>query len=671
MPTNSPRVAIQVSRFSTRAGRAFLWLVLCNVSTAQECTIQIQFDQRALPISRYLTGACIEDVNHEVYGGIDSQMIFGESFAEPAQPRKSKRKNTFRDGDRLTDDDEISGPWRALRRGNAIGKYSLHKQDPFSGTQSQSLTFAAGEGEIGMTNASLNDWGMHFVEGKPYEGYIYARSDTAISLSITLEDRDRDLVYAEQILTVSKSEWQQLKFDLTPNGSTTSGQFAVKLKQPGTVAIGYAFLQPGSWRRFRDLPTRRDVAEALVAQGITVLRQGGSMVNVGEYRWKKMIGPRAGRPPYTGAWYPYSSNGWGIFDFLNLCEAAGFLGIPAINMGETPPDMADFVEYCNGPADSTWGRKRVADGHPTPYRLKYLQLGNEEDVDENYWRKFEPIANEIWAKDAEIILIVGDFAYSQPIPDPFHVSGALSGITSLAAHQKILQLANGLGREVWFDVHIRTDGPQPDWGGTMSYLNALERIAEGAKHRVVIFELNANNHSQQRALANALAIHAVQRDGRIPMVTSANCLQPDGENDNAWNQGLLFLNPTSVWLQPPGYVTQMISQSHLPLLVTSTVEGTESGLDVVAKRSEDGQQLVLQVVNSSVREQSATIHMHGYAPSQSVVHVEQLAGPLEAVNTAENPTNMTPRKSTCLHDNAIGQTHHSFPPYSFSVLTYR
>jgi alpha-L-arabinofuranosidase len=77
-----------------------------------------------------------------------------------------------------------------------------------------------------------------------------------------------------------------------------------------------------------------------------------------------MIGPRDRRPPYKGYWYPHSSNGWGIFDFLDLCEAAGFLPVVDLNMDETPQDLADFVEYANGPAGSEWGRRRARDGHP-------------------------------------------------------------------------------------------------------------------------------------------------------------------------------------------------------------------------------------------------------------------------------------------------------------------
>ena len=239
--------------------------------------------------------------------------------------------------------DGVSGMWRALRRGSANGEFGIDEQNAFSGRQSQRMTFTGGEGEIGIENQSLNRWGMNFVKGKTYEGFVCVRAPQTAELFIAMESRDGAKVYAEKQFKIAGSDLQRLDFKLTPGDDDKTGRFAIKLKKPGTVTVGYAFLQPGAWGRFKGLPTRRDVAEGLISQGITVLRQGGCMANASEYRWKKMIGPREKRPPYTGWWYPHSSNGWGIFDFLNFCEAAGFLAIPDVNMGETPQDMARIL----------------------------------------------------------------------------------------------------------------------------------------------------------------------------------------------------------------------------------------------------------------------------------------------------------------------------------------
>ena len=92
----------------------------------------------------------------------------------------------------------------------------------------------------------------------------------------------------------------------------------------------------------------------------------------------------------------------------------------------------------------------------------HLQLGNEERVDDAYYARFEAMARAIWAKDPDIILVVGDFLYAQPIADPERIGGAASGVTNLSAHQRILALAKASDREVWFDVHLGTEAWNAD-----------------------------------------------------------------------------------------------------------------------------------------------------------------------------------------------------------------
>jgi hypothetical protein len=193
-------------------------LIIPNRTQAQNASIVVHADQVEHPLSRLLTGACIEDVNHEVCGGIDSQMIFSESFADPAP---SSSKST----------DSVSGSWRAFRRGSAVGRFSLDEQNPFVGRQSQRMSFASGRGEIGIENQGLNRWGMHFVKGKGYEGYIWARTQLPTEVFISLESRDGSVLYAQKRLKLDSGRWQRLDFTLKPNAADTDGRFALKLKQ--------------------------------------------------------------------------------------------------------------------------------------------------------------------------------------------------------------------------------------------------------------------------------------------------------------------------------------------------------------------------------------------------------------------------------------------------------
>lgn len=584
-------------------------------------------------------------------------------------PSDQKEPLKFEETDAPTN---VSSMWRPVVRGAAHGDFSIVTEHPYIGTQSQQINFKSGDGEIGVSNQGLNHWGMNFIQGKPYEGYVWVRADKPVTLFASLESHDGSRRFAEQALNVTAGDWQRLNLTLTPSDSDSNGQIVLSLKQPGTLFIGHVFLEPGEWGRFKGLPVRRDVAEGMISQGITVLRYGGSMVNSPAYRWKKMIGPRDRRPPYAGTWYPYSSNGWGIIDFMSFCEAAGFEYVPAFNIDETPQDMADFIDYVKAPPDSEWGRKRAADGHPQPFTIHLMELGNEERVDEKYAQKFEGLASAIWAKDPNMILVVGDFAYGRPIKDPFNFTGAASRITTLAGQQHILRFAKAHNGQVWFDIHVDTERPvavNNSLVGMLSFADAIDKLADGAKNKVVVFELNANNHAQRRALANAMAITDIERDGRMPIVTSANGLQPDGQNDNGWDQGLLFLNPFQVWLQPPGYVTQILSSHFEPRVVQCDVSEAGKSLDALATLSADGKTLVLQVTNPGDQQISTTIKLLGFVSKNRQMKITELSGQLAAVDTAQNPHAITPHETEKAWSGQSAS--YSFQAHSFTIIEIR
>jgi len=625
------------SRFLFVAG---VLLSSLKIYAQSDLTISIDLSRPGKPVNNYLTCACLEDVNHEVYGGIWSQMIFGESFQEPGAA--------------------VSGMWRSFERGNPVANASLETHDIFTGTQSQRISFTSGDGEFGIENRGLNRQGISVVAGKGYHGCLQLRGNAPTMAIVSLASGEGSRVYASAIIPIADRHWHRYEFSLTPDTSDPAARFEIKLNSPGSLVAGYVFLQPGEWGRFKGLPVRRDVVEALQDEGIAGMRYGGSMVNSPEYRWKKMIGPPDHRPPYLGHWYPQSSNGWGIIDFLNLCEAMKIPGVPVFNIDETPGDMADFIDYTRAPTDG----RRITDGHAAPYAIRHLELGNEERIDENYYSKFEAIARAIWKKDPHMILTVGDFSYSDPIVDPNHLTGAASKITSMNAHRKILALAKQYDAEVWFDVHVFTDQlpASPTMIALPTYIDAIDTVADGAKHHVVVFELNADNPSQKRALANAQAILRMEKDGRVAFVSSANCLQVEGQNNNGWNQGLLFLNPHQVWLQPPGYVMQMLQRNYQPALVNCAITGNPNPLEAAATLSEDRKTLVLQVLNTGDKPIAAAIKCEGADASDG--SIQTLTGDPSAFNTADHPDQVKPTSRTC-------SSKPIFPANSFSICRWQ
>jgi alpha-L-arabinofuranosidase len=170
-------------------------------------------------------------------------------------------------------------------------------------------------------------------------------------------------------------------------------------------------------------------------------------------------------------------------------------------------------------------------------------------------------------------------------------------------------------------------------------------------------------------LANAVATHIVERLG-LPVATSANGLQPDGQNDNGWDQGLLFLNPSQVWLEPPGYVTQMMSRAFQPRLLKTDVAGNPEHLDAAGKQSDDGKTLVVELVNTSGEACDTEIELAGFKPTKPAAAVEQLAGPLDAVNTADNPRRLVPEQSQWSFGEYRPGLPYRLPPYSFTVIRF-
>ena len=125
-----------------------------------------------------------------------------------------------------------------------------------------------------------------------------------------------------------------------------------------------------------------------------------------------------------------------------------------------------------------------------------------------------------------------------------------------------------------------------------------------------------------------------------------------------------------MWLQPPGYVTRMISRNYQPLAVRCEVTSPERCLDVSAKRSDDGHILVLQIVNVSGKSFPVKLHLDGFAPSRQFARVEQLSAPLDERNTAENPERCQPAIKYWRHSLTNGEAVYDCPPSSFSVIRF-
>lgn len=563
-------------------------------------------------------------------------------------------ENTFKSEPSLS----VSGMWDPIMTGNAQGEFAHEGAGAYNGTRCQKIVHGPGGGQVGVANRGLNRWGVAVKKGEKLAGRIYLRADQLSGpVTVALQSADGARTYAIRRISRVAGDWAKYTFELTSRTTDNNARFAVWIEQPGTLWVDQAVLMGTGKALFHGLPFRADIGQGLVDEGITFLRYAGTMVNVPGYRWKNMIGDPDRRPPYNGNWYPYSSNGFGIFDFLNFCEAAQIEAAFAINIEETEQDAVDLVDYLTAPTSNPWGAKRAADGHPAPYKFRYIEIGNEEAIGNDtptayahYAERFRLLARAIHGRNTNIPLVCAAWW----LPNSPSMKPVFDAVNGAAA--------------AW-DLHVDSDDPR---AGIVvdERLTQMENLFHQwdpqTTLKAVIFEENGGLHNMQRALGHATTLNAARRHGEFVLVDCpANCLQPWLQNDNGWDQGQLFFTPDHVWAMPPYYAQLMAARSYLPELVASQVDGSPD-VDVTATRSEDGTAVTLSIVNVSGSPLRTRVMVDNFARGTYQGSLWTLASPLNGVNPPTGPERIKPTESLLL----TRQTRavYVIPPHSYTIL---
>ncbi len=552
---------------------------------------------------------------------------------------------------------EVSGMWDPVVSRYAHGQLTWSSRNPYNSSHCQRIQFIGGTGTIGVSNRGLNHWGIAVSKGRTMIGHLYVRGSTGdTAVTVALQSADGQRTYAVEKLARAKAIWGRQDFQLTPDYTDAAARFAIWLSQPGTVDVDQVYLGDSGAGRFHGGPFRADIGNMLVQEGLTFLRYGGSMVNSPQYRWKNMIGPRDSRPQYDGTWYPYSTNGFAIPEFLQFCNAAHIKPAIAINIDETGHEAADMVQYLNGPVSSYWGAKRAADGHPRPYGVEYIEIGNEEAINgdtswyKHYLDRFEHLYAAMYAEDPKLKFIVA--AWWRP-KEPWC--------------EKIAKALNG--KAALWDIHVDADSLADATRVDHTLTDMQAQFAKwipGTSMRACILEENGNRHDLQRALAHARILNVAIRHGNFVRIDCpANCLQPFGENDNGWDQGQVFFTPSKVWGMPPYYAQQMAALNKEPVCVAATSSSPNSDLDTTVTRSKNGNTIVLSVVNIGAAAHLTRISLEGFIPSGDM-KTWTLTGELNAVNTTQDPTKVTWHEARLRCDKAL--FNYTFLPHSFTIL---
>jgi len=546
----------------------------------------------------------------------------------------------------------LSGAWDLSHVGIGSPYATWVADRPFNSARSQKIEIrhSRESDRASLTNRGLNRWGLSVREGHRYAGSLYVRGIAPEDVIVSLRSVDRKRTLAFQVLEPPGKDWSRREFSLVPEATDTNAEFAITM-QGLAVWFDQVYLAPTGDDLFHGLPMRADIGKALQEEGLTLLRYGGSMINAPEYRWKKMIGDRDKRPQYKGWWYPHSTNGFGIEEFVQFCRAAKFEPVVTINIEETPGDAADLVEYLNGPASSEWGKRRAANGHPEPYRVKSIEIGNEETTNEHYIERFKLLHAAMKPRDPGVDYIIG--AWWEP---------------DNKVSRKIVEELDG--KAALWDVHVGGDNPREGAVVDATFTRMRKLVNEwapGTTLKACVLEENGGKHNLARALGHATILNATQRHGDFVLIDCpANCLQAWKQNDNDWDQGQLFYDSSHVWRMPPYYAQQMAAAAHLPCRVASEVRSPGDDLDLTATRDEAGNELVLKVVNVGKAIRRTDIGLDGFGPVDPEAEVAMLAGALDDVNGPEGPERIKPVRST--FPAAAAQFRYEFPAQSYTVM---
>jgi len=397
---------------------------------------------QARPVSPMLYGIFFEDINHAADGGLYAELVRNRSFEDTVVPERCTVENGMLKTSTgwstpFPDKDPMPG-WKPIIEGGATGVISLDDKETVNDANPRSLRIevaAAGEGRVGVANEGF--WGIAVKAGASYRFSMFAKGATGFTgpLSVSLESANGG-VYAREEVKFVDAEWRRYELLLESNGGDKEARLVIAARRPGVFWVDVVSLFPKDTWKGRENGLRADLAEMLAdLQPAFVRFPGGCFVEgftvETALRWKNTIGPVEERKGHWNLWGYRTTNGLGYHELLQMCEDLKAEPMFVINCGmacqgrgsETVPmdqlepwvqDALDAIEYANGPASNKWGALRAANGHPEPFNLKYLEIGNENSgpaYEERYRRFYEVIRD----KHPDVRLIANCAVKSAPV----------------------------------------------------------------------------------------------------------------------------------------------------------------------------------------------------------------------------------------------------------------
>ncbi|RYG25385.1 alpha-N-arabinofuranosidase [bacterium] len=535
------------------------------------------------PISPDLFGIFFEDINYAADGGL---------YAELVQNRSFEYNPTINNWNGLT-------AWTVVKEDGGEGRANVRTGTPLHANNPHYVSVYVEKGRVGLRNDGFD--GMVLRKGEAYDLSLFAcaYSGTPGPVSIRLEDKSGK-VLASATLPAPKEDWSKVTATLTPTEDTDQGRLVVLASGRGATGMDMVSLFPQKTFKGRKNGLRADLAQVIADLHPKFIRfPGGCIVHGGwlgfsaMYDWKKTVGPVEARQTIGNNWGYFQSMGIGYYEYFQFCEDIGAKPLPVVpsavscqntdtNWGkgqEALPmaemkayiqDVLDLVEYANGPATSKWGRVRAAAGHPKPFNLEYLAIGNEEAITPAFETRFKMIHDAVKAKYPKLKLIgtVGPFADGEDFDAGW----------KFARKER-------LG---YVDEHYYVP-PTWFWDNLRRYDSYNRSEAKVYAGEYAAHEQNRDN-TLRSALAEAAHLTSLERNGDVVQLSSyAPLLAKQGHTQ--WRPDLIYFDNKSVTPSVNYYVQQLFMRNAgdfaLPMeasggLASSVVQDSKTG-DIVVK----------------------------------------------------------------------------------------
>ena len=601
-------------------------------------TLTVELKQTKASVSPSLYGLMTEEINYSYDGGLYAELI---------------RNRTFRS--------DWTGVlnWFVVEKGAGAAKLSVDDGTGPSSALSTSAKLEVTKADPANRAGLLNEgyWGMAVRPNTRYAGSFYAKTDAAngLPVRIALVADQSGQVLASTNTTLTGAEWKSYQFEMQ-SGSAAPGSenhLEMTIDRPATVWLQLVSLFPPTYHG-RANGNRPDLMEKLAAMHPGFLRFPGGNYLEGNrietrFDWKKMIGPLVDRPTHPTTWSYHSSDGMGLLEYLDWCEDLHMQPVLGIYAGyslsgqvvKPGPDLDPYIqegleeiEYVTGGSDTKWGAMRARDGHPAPFALRYVEIGNEDNFDraKTYDGRYAQFYNAIKAK-YPALQVIATMPVNGLQPDVLddHYYKREEGMFAEARHYDSIDRK---GPKIFVGEWATREGsPTPNFGaalGDAAFMTGLERNSD-----LVI-----------------MAAYA-------PLLVNVN---PGGMQ---WSSDLIGYDALSSYGSPSYYAQVLFGSCLGDHTVNSVLAGAGDRFfySVTASRNK----VCLKLVNASSSEQAINLTLNGLAASSSTARLQTLkANTTWATNSIAQPERIVPVKSTTAIQGE--RLRHVMPGYSIQVL---